>query len=108
MNFLGAGICPTSFQSCEGFQNAIPFMSKTLPSPLFKTKYLVWMFKICHGGQNKVNIQFAYVSYVRVSEFLEGERGDTNTLVKWNVYKNFQSQMDVKQSNIKNHFKHTW
>jgi hypothetical protein len=108
MNFLGVGICPTSFQSCEGFQSPIPFMSKTLPNPLFKTKDLVWTSKICHGGQNKVNIQFAYVPYVRISEFLEGEWGDINTLVEWNVYKNFPSQTDVKQSTIKNHFKHTW
>jgi len=49
-----------------------------------------------------VAIQFAYVPYARISEFLEGERGDTNTPVEWNVYKNFPSQIDVSNqlSNI--------
>jgi hypothetical protein len=32
-----------------------------------------------------MTIQFAYVPYVRISEFLEGERGDTNTPVEWIV-----------------------
>jgi len=38
MNSLGAGICPTSIQSWEGFQSPIPFMSKTPPSSIFKIK----------------------------------------------------------------------
>jgi len=50
-----------------------------------------------------MTIQFACVPYVRISEFLEGERGDTSTLVEWNVYKNFPSQTNVKQPTIKNH-----
>jgi hypothetical protein len=62
----------------------------------FSNKDLVWRFEIHHGGQNKVTIQFAYVPYVRISEFLEGEQRDTNTLVEWNVYKKFPSQTDVK------------
>jgi hypothetical protein len=75
---------------------------------LFSNKDLVWTSAIRHGGQNKVTIQFAYVPYARISEFLEGERGDMSTLVEWNVYKNFPSQMDVKQPTIKNHLRHTW
>jgi hypothetical protein len=55
-----------------------------------------------------MTIQFAYVPYARILEFLEGEQGDTNSLVEWNVYKNFLSQTDVKQPTIKNHLKHTW
>ncbi len=39
-----------------------------------------------------MTIQFAYVPYTRISEFLEGEQGDMNTLVEWNVYKKFPSQ----------------
>jgi hypothetical protein len=35
----------------------------------FSNKDLVWTFGICHGGQNKVTIQFAYVPYARISEF---------------------------------------
>ncbi len=67
----------------------------------------MWTFEIRHGGQNKVTIQFAYVPYAHILEFLEGERGDTNTLVEWNVYKNFPSQTNVKQPTIKNHLGHT-
>ncbi len=53
-------------------------------------------------------IYFAYVPYARILEFLEGERGNMNTLMEWNVYKNFLSQTDVKQPTIKNHLWHTW
>jgi hypothetical protein len=66
------------------------------------------MSKICHGGQNKMNIQFAYVPYARILEFLEGEQWDTSTPMEWNAYKNFPSQMDVKQPTIKNHLGHMW
>jgi hypothetical protein len=75
---------------------------------LFSNNDLVWTFEIRHGGQNKVNIQFAYVIYACILEFLEGEQGDTDTLVEWNVYKNFPSQTDVKQPTIENHIRHTW
>jgi hypothetical protein len=57
-------------------------MSKTPPSPFSQTKILVWMFKIRHGGQNKVTIQFVYIPYIRISKFLEGEQRDMNTLVE--------------------------
>jgi hypothetical protein len=53
--------------------NPTPFMYKTTPSPPFTNKDLVWMFRIQHEGKNKVNIQFAYVSYAYILEFLEGE-----------------------------------
>jgi hypothetical protein len=55
-----------------------------------------------------MTIQFAYVPYARILEFLEGEQGDTSTPVEWNVYKKFPSQTDVKQPTIKNHLRHTW
>jgi hypothetical protein len=74
----------------------------------FSNKDLVWRFGISHGKQNKVTIQFVYVPYARISKFLEGERGDTSTLVEWDVYKNFPGQMDVKQLTIKNHLEQTW
>jgi hypothetical protein len=74
----------------------------------FSNKDLVWTSGIRHGGQNKVTIQFAYVPYARVAEFLEGERGDTSTPMEWSVHKNIPSQMDVKQPTIKNHLGHTW
>jgi hypothetical protein len=74
----------------------------------FSNKDLVWRYGIRHGGQNKVTIQFAYVPYARILEFLEGERRDTSTLVEWNVYKKIPNQTDVKQPTIKNHLEHTW
>ena len=74
----------------------------------FSNKDLVWTSGIRHGGQNKVTIQFAYVPYARILKFLEGERGDTNTHVEWNVYKNFPSQTNVKQPTIKNHLRYIW
>jgi hypothetical protein len=55
-----------------------------------------------------MTIQFAYVPYACIPEFLEGEQGDMNTHVEWNVYKNFPSQTYVKQPTIKNHLGHTW
>ncbi len=55
-----------------------------------------------------MNIQFAYVPYACISKFLEGERRDMDTPMEWNVYKNFPSQMDVKQLTIKNHLGHIW
>jgi hypothetical protein len=81
---------------------------QNLTKSLFSNKDLVWRSGIRHGGQNKVTIQFAYVLYVRISEFSEGERGDTSTPMEWNVYKNFPSQTNVKQPTIKNHLMHTW
>ncbi len=32
-----------------------------------------------------MTIQFAYVPYACISEFLEGEQGNTSTFVEWNV-----------------------
>jgi len=55
-----------------------------------------------------MTIQFAYVPFACISEFLEGERGDMSTLVEWNVHKNFLNQTNVKQPTIKNHLGHTW
>jgi len=40
---------------------------------LFSNEDLVWRSKIRHGGQNKMTIQFAYVPYAHILEFLEGE-----------------------------------
>jgi hypothetical protein len=82
-------------------------VQKTTKS-IFSNTDLVRRFGIHHGGQIKVTIQFPYVPYVLILEFLEGEWRDMNTLVEWNVYKNFLSQMDVKQPTIKNHFRHMW
>jgi hypothetical protein len=55
-----------------------------------------------------MTIQFAYVPYACILEFLEGEWGDTSTPVEWNVYKNFPSQTNVRQPTIKNHHGHMW
>jgi len=55
-----------------------------------------------------MKIQFTYVPYVCIPKFLEGERGDTNTPMEWNVYKKILSQTLIKQPIIKNHLKHRW
>jgi hypothetical protein len=74
----------------------------------FSNKDLVWMSAICHGGQNKVNIQYVYVPYACIPKLLEGEQRDMDTPMEWNVYKNFPNQMNVKQPTIKNHLGHMW
>jgi hypothetical protein len=79
-----------------------------VPKSPFSNKDLVWRSRIHHGGQNKMTIQFVYVPYAHISEFLEAKRGDINTPMEWNVYKYFPSQTDVKQPTIKNHLGHTW
>jgi hypothetical protein len=69
INSLGVGICPTSFDHGKG--SKVPFHSCLKPHQVpFSNKHLVWMFKIHHGGQNKVTIQFVNVPYAHISEFL--------------------------------------
>jgi hypothetical protein len=43
---------------------------------------LIWTRVEQHGGINKISIDFAYISHVRVNEFIEGEKGDLWT--PWN------------------------
>ncbi len=54
-----------------------------------------------------MNIEFAYVPYVRIPKFLEGKQGDMGTFMEWNVYKKISSQTYFKQPTIKNHFEYT-
>jgi len=70
-------------------------VQKPTKSP-FSNKDLVWRSRIHHGGQNKMTIQFAYVPYAYILEFLKGEQRDTITPMEWNVCKNFPNQTDVK------------
>ncbi len=78
----------------------------------FSNKDLVWTSGIRHGGQNKMTIQFAYVSYVRISKFLEGEQGDQAPLWNGMFTKTFQAkqvsnnQLSKTTSGI--HGKHLW
>jgi hypothetical protein len=72
------------------------FHSIHVQKSLFSNKDLVWTFRIHHGGQNKMNVQFAYVPYVYILEFLEGEWKDMGIPMECNVYKNFLNQPDVK------------
>jgi hypothetical protein len=69
---------------------------------------LVWKDGFRHGGQNKVAIETAYIPHARVSEFLQEEQGDMQTVIEWNISKNFSLQQDVKEMTIKNHLIHTW
>ncbi len=72
INYFGAGICPTSFNHGKGSKIPSIHVQNPTKSP-FSNMDLVWRSRICHGGQNKVTIQFAYVPYALISEFLEGE-----------------------------------
>jgi hypothetical protein len=45
-------------------------------------------FKVKHGGANKASIEIVCIPHARVSEFLEGERGDVETPVEWNICNN--------------------
>jgi hypothetical protein len=59
-----------------------------------------------------LTIQFAYVPYACISKFLEGEQGDINTLVEWNVYKTFQTKQMLNNQLSKTtsgiHGKYLW
>jgi hypothetical protein len=104
---FGVGICPSSFN--HGKDSKVPFHSCPKPHQVLVFKQgLGGRSKICHGRQNKVTIQFAYVPYACIFEFLEVKRGDTSTIMDSIVYKNFPSQTDVKQPTIKNHLRPTW
>jgi hypothetical protein len=78
----------------------------------FSNKNLVWTSGIRHGGQNKVTIQFAYVSYACISKFLEGERGDTSTLVDGMFTKTFQAKQmsnnQLSKTTLGIHGKNLW
>jgi hypothetical protein len=64
-------------------------------SPFFNVD-LVWKNEFKHGGQNKVIMKTAYIPHVHVSKFLQGEWGDMQIVVEWNVSKNLSPQQDVK------------
>jgi hypothetical protein len=68
---------------------------------------LVWKDGFRHAGQSKVAIETAYILHVHVSKFLQGEQGDMQTVVKWNISKNLSFQQDVIKLMIKNHLGHT-
>ncbi len=53
-------------------------------------------------------IEIVYIPYVRVSKFLQGERGDMQIEVEWNIFNNLSPQENVKNLKIKNHLRHTW
>jgi hypothetical protein len=55
-----------------------------------------------------VAIEIVYIPYVRVSKFLQGERGDMQIEVEWNIFNNLSPQENVKNLKIKNHLRHTW
>jgi hypothetical protein len=39
---------------------------------------------------------------------LQGDQGDMQIVVEWNIFKNFSPQWDVKKPTINNHLGHTW
>ncbi len=48
-------------------------------------------------------IEIAYIPHACVFEFLQGEQGDMQSVVEWNISKNLSPHKYVK-----NHFGHTW
>jgi hypothetical protein len=42
-----------------------------------------------------VSIEIAYIPYAHILEFLEGEHGNMNTRVEWNIHKNLPPQKDA-------------
>jgi hypothetical protein len=68
---------------------------------------LVWKDGFRHGRQNKVAIKTTYIPHARVFEFLQGEQGHIQIVVKWNISKKLSLQQDVKKPTIKNHLGHT-
>jgi hypothetical protein len=69
---------------------------------------LVWKYGLRHGNQNKVTIETTYIPHAHVFEFLQGEQGDMQIVIKWNISKNLSPQQDVKKPTIKNHLEHIW
>ncbi len=66
INYLGVRICQLpSIMGKVPKSHSIHVQNPT-KSP-FLNKDLVWRSEICHGGKNKVTIQFAYVPYARIS-----------------------------------------
>jgi len=54
-------------------------------------------------GANKASIEIAYIPHACVFKFLEGERGDAETPMEWNIHKKLALQKDIKNPSIKNH-----
>jgi hypothetical protein len=48
-----------------------------------------------------VAIEIAYIPHAHGYEFLQGERGDMQTAIKWKISKNLSPQQDVKKTNDK-------
>jgi hypothetical protein len=59
-------------------------------------------------AKTRWQIEIAYIPHVHVLEFLQGEQGDMQTAIEWNISKKLSPQQYVKKSTIKNHFIHTW
>jgi hypothetical protein len=57
----------------------------------FSNKDLVWRSEICHGGQNKVTIQFAYVPYAHIRNFWKVNEGIWTPLWNGMFTKTFQA-----------------
>ncbi len=68
----------------------------------------MWKDGFRHEGQNKVAIEITYIPHAHVFEFLQGEQGDMQNAVEWNIFKKFSLQQDIKNMTIKNHLGHNW
>jgi hypothetical protein len=83
-------------------------LAKNPTKSSFSNVDLVWIPKVKRGGANKAYIEIAYLPHARVSKLLEGERGDVETLVEWNIQKKLALPKEIKNPSIKNHRNHIW
>jgi len=90
-------VIPSTIQSMGRTPLSQSIAIQNLTKSPFLNVDLVWKDGFKHGGQNKVTIETAYIPHVRVFEFLQGEQGDMQTMVKWNISKNLSPQQDVKK-----------
>jgi hypothetical protein len=78
----------------------------------FSNKDLVWRSEICHGGQNKVTIQFAYVPYVTFWNSWKVNEGIQASMWNGMFTKTFQakrmSSNQLSKTTLGIHGKHLW
>ncbi len=96
-------------QSWEGFQNPIPFMSKTPPSPLFQTR--TWCgLGLGYTMEGKIKWPFNLLMFYVFASWNSWKVNEGIWTPLWNgiFIKNFPNQINVKQPTIKNHLGHMW
>jgi hypothetical protein len=81
------GACFYKFISMGRISKSQSIQVQSPIKSIFSNVDLVWIPKVGHGGPNKALIEIAYIAHTYVCDFLEGDRSDVETLVKWNTQK---------------------